>query len=735
MQMSSPAGRNPIDDNRQGLIGKPLDRVDGHLKVTGQATYAYEYTEAGPPLYGFVVTSTTGKGRIRNIDSRAAERLSGVKLVMTWRDMPQQGKKEVGAAPQLVDDKILHFGQPVALVVAESFEAARAGAALVQVDYEPVHGVYDLAAARPAARMPRPGLQPPDSTLGDFDQAFAGAPVRVDQTWTTPHQSHAMMEPHATLAVWHGDQLTLYTSNQMLTQAQATIAHTFLVDPSQVRVVSRYIGGGFGAKLQVQADAILAATAARRLQRPVKLALTRQQVFHVTTHRSATIQRVRLAADQHGHLLAIAHESWSGNTEGENSYEAAATQTRALYAAPDRKTAHRLSTLDLPVAAAMRAPGEAVGLLALECAMDELAEKLGLDPVELRRRNEPTQDPERHVPYSVRQLIPCMDEGARRFGWDRRKVKPGQVRDGRWLVGLGMAAAIRSNFLRPSHALARIDADGVVTVKMAMTDIGTGSYTVFTQIAAEMLGVPPHRVKMLLGDTEFPAAAGSGGSFGAASGGSAAFEACEALRQKLIALAGYDPDKAIFANGMVSDAGQSRSLASLAGAEGVEATGDIGPGETGKAFSQHAFGAHFVEVGVDTDTGEIRVRRMLSVFAAGRILNEKTARSQALGGMTFGIGAALMEDAAPDLQTGVFSNHDLAQYHVPAHADVPPLEVVFLPEVDDKANPLKIKGIGELGICGAGAAVANAVYNACGVRVRDYPVTLDKLLPHLPAQA
>ncbi|MBB5190613.1 xanthine dehydrogenase YagR molybdenum-binding subunit [Silvimonas terrae] len=735
MDMSVPAGNNPIDDNRQGLIGKPLDRVDGHLKVTGQATYAYEYAEAGVPLYGFVVTATIAKGRIRTIDTRTAERLAGVRLVLTWRDMPPQGRKESGAAPQLVDEQVLHFGQPVALVVAESFEVARAGAALVSVDYEAAPGVYDLAAAKDTARTPKPGLQAPDSALGDFGQAFASAPVQVDEIWSTPHQSHAMMEPHATLAVWHGDQLTLYTSNQMLTQAQATIAHTFQIEVTQVRVVSRYIGGGFGAKLQVHADAILAAAAARKLQRPVKLALTRQQVFHVTTHRSATIQRVRLGADQQGRLQAIAHESWSGNTEGENGYESAATQTRSLYAAPNRQTAHRLATLDLPVASAMRAPGEAVGLLALECAMDELAEKLKLDPIELRRRNEPTVDPERHVPYSVRQLVGCMDEGARRFGWDRRNPVPAQVRDGRWLVGLGMAAAIRSNFLRPSQATARVDSDGMVTIKMAMTDIGTGSYTVFTQVAAEMLGVPPARVKMLLGDTEFPAAAGSGGSFGAASGGSAAFEACDALRQKLALLAGFDPATALFANGMVSNGQQSRSLASLAGAQGVEAAGAIGPGDLARKFSQQAYGAHFVEVGVDRDTGEIRVRRMLSVFAAGRILNQKTARSQALGGMTFGIGAALMEDTAPDPHCGVFSNHDLAQYHVPAHADVPELEVVFLPETDDKANPLKIKGIGELGICGAGAAVANAIYNACGVRVRDYPVTLDKLLPYLPAQA
>lgn len=735
MEMSSPAPHNPIDDNRQGLIGKPLDRVDGRLKVTGRATYAYEYADAGQPLYGYVVGSGISKGRISDINTRAAERAPGVKLVLTYKNMLDQAPKSKESSPQLVDEKITHYGQPVAFVVADSFERARAAAALVQPVYQQEAGVYDLAKALSQARMPKPGIQPADSAQGQFDSAFAAAAVQLDETYTTPHQSHAMMEPHATLAIWHGDHLTLYTSSQMLTQAQDTVAKTLQMPPAQVRVISRYIGGGFGSKLQIQADVILAAAAARKLQLPVKVALTRPQVFHVTTHRTATAQRIRLGADRDGHLQAIAHESWSGNTSGEEFFESAAAQTRSLYAAANRKTAHRLSTLDLPVASSMRAPGEAVGLLAIECAMDELAEKLQLDPVELRRRNEPAEDPEKHVPYSVRQLVPCMDEGARRFDWARRSARPAQQRDGRWLVGMGMAAAIRSNFLRPSHAQVSIDGSGIVTVKMGMTDIGTGSYTVFTQIAAEMLGVAPERVRMLLGDTEFPAAAGSGGSFGAASAGSGLYVACDALRSKLAVLAGFDAATAIFSEGKISDGQQSKSLAALAGSDGVQANGDIQPGDLAKKYSQQAYGAHFVEVGVDMDTGEIRMRRMLSVFAAGRILNQKMAHSQALGGMTFGIGAALTEELVVDDQLGLFANHDLAEYHVATHADVPALEVVFLPEVDDKANPLKIKGIGELGICGAGAAVANAIYNACGVRVRDYPITLDKVLGGLPRQA
>jgi xanthine dehydrogenase YagR molybdenum-binding subunit len=382
----------------------------------------------------------------------------------------------------------------------------------------------------------------------------------------------------------------------------------------------------------------------------------------------------------------------------------------------------------------MRAPGEAVGLLALEIAMDELAEKLALDPIELRIRNEPAEDPEKHIPYSSRHLVPCLREGATRFGWAKRNPKPGQVRDGHWLVGMGVAAATRGNGLQLSNATVRLGPDGVLTVRMAMTDIGTGTYTILTQIAADTLGLPPRLIRIELGDTSFPHAAGSGGSIGAASAGSALFDACDQLRTKLAAAAGVDPKGARFADGRLVAGGQSRTLVELAGPSGVEADGEIEPGETLKDYSQQAYGAHFADVGVDADTGEVRLRRMLSVFTAGRILNAKTARSQGIGGMVFGIGAALEEELVLDPRFGEFVNHDLAEYHVPVHADVPAIDAIFLPELDDKANPLKSKGVGELGICGAGASLANAVYNACGARIRDYPITLDKLLQALPAQ-
>src|SRR6266436_5296676 len=733
MEMNSPIGPNALD--AQGIVGKPLDRVDGRMKVTGGARYAYEMQQDNV-LYGFVVEASIGKGTIKSIDTRAAEKAPGVVFVLTHRNAPKQGTgNHREAHPVLTGPEVTRYGEPVAFVVAETFEQARAAAYLVDVKYDRANGKYALRNNLKEARVPHQKDAPAaDSAVGDFAGAFASAPVRLDVTYTTPLQSHAMMEPHATLAMWDGDKLTLHTANQMLNQGQKVIATTLKIPVENVRLISPFIGGGFGGKLWVNADAILAAIASRQLQRPVKIALTRQQIFHVTTHRSDTIQRLRLGTDRDGRILAIGHDVFSGNLPSEQTYEAAALQTRTLYAGPNRLTRHRLAPLDIPVASSMRAPGEAVGLLALECAMDELAEKLNLDPIELRLRNEPSEDPEKHIPFSSRHLIACMREGARRFGWDKRNPKPGQVRDGHWLVGMGMAAATRGNPLQLSKANVRLNPDGTATVRMAMTDIGTGTYTILAQIAAEILGLPMEQVRIELGDTNFPQAAGSGGSWGAGSSGSALFEACNSLRENLARTAGMDPATARFSEGSIASGEQSRKLMDLIGA-GMEADGEIQPGSNNKNFSQQSYGAHFAEVGVDADTGEVRLRRMLGVFTAGRVLNEKTARSQAIGGMIFGVGSALHEDMILDPRFGYFVNHDLAEYHVPVHADIPAIDAIFLAELDNESNPLKSKGIGELGICGAGASIANAVYNACGARIRDYPITLDKLLSRLPVQA
>jgi xanthine dehydrogenase YagR molybdenum-binding subunit len=728
INMNLPAGENPLDKTG-GLLGQPLDRIDGPLKVTGRAPYAYEYRESGAPTYAFLVEAGIATGRLAAIDTAGAEKAPGVVLVLTHKNAPKQGPKTADSAPQLIDDKILHHGQPIALVVAETFEQARAAAHLIKATYASEKGSYDLASALPDAFVPKASNgNHPDSRIGDTEEAFAAAPVKIEVTYSTPPQSHAMMEPHATMAIWNGDALTLYTANQMLPRGVATVASTLQIPKQKVRLISRYVGGGFGGKLAVQPDAILAALAAKMVNRPVKMALTRQQVFHVTTHRTDTIQRLRLAAEHDGRLTAIEHVSYSNNTPGQSFYETAANATRSIYAAPNRLTEHRLATLDLPVSSSMRAPGEAVGLLALECAMDELAVALKMDPIELRVRNEPLEDPEMKVPFSTRTLVPCMQKGAEMFGWARRNPAPGQVRDGEWLVGMGMSAAIRGNPMEAAKASVSLARDGIATVKTSMTDIGTGSYTILGQIAADMLGLSIDKVRIELGDTDLPEAPGSGGSFGANSAGSAVFDACTILRGKILQQADMQAEGAQFANGFVTAGGKSVRLADLARTADIEAEGTADPGDSRKRYSQHSYGAHFAEVGVNSVTGEIRLRRMLGVFTAGRILNAKTARSQAIGGMTFGIGAALMEDIVIDKRYGHFVNHDLAEYHVAVHADIPSIDAIFLPELDGRSSPMKSKGIGELGICGAGASIANAVYNATGIRIRDYPLTLDKVL-------
>jgi xanthine dehydrogenase YagR molybdenum-binding subunit len=740
MDMNLPAPPNAIDDNRQGLIGKPMDRVDGRLKVMGQAVYAHEVPEGNTAACGFIVEATIAKGTVAQIDATAAERAPGVLLVMTHKNAPKQGAwgpldaqdRYARASPQLGNNRVEHYGQAVAFVVAQSFEQARSAARLLKIRYDAQVGDYELAQNLAKSETPADQFgQKTDSVIGDFEGAFAVSSVKVDARFTTPFEVHAQMEPHATVAGWKDGRVTIHCSSQLLKSAQNAVANTLQISPTKVRIVSRYIGGGFGGKLPIYGDVMLSAMAARQLNRPVKTALTRQQMFHFTTHRSNTLQRVRLGANADGRLNAIAHETWSHSARFDNFFENASMQTRTLYAAPHRSTTHRSVKLDLPISDATRAPGESVGMLALEQAMDELAEKLDIDPIELRVRNEPTVDPELGMPFSSRQLVACMRDGATRFGWSARQAKPGAKTDGRWWVGMGMAAATRGNLLMPSSCLVVLDRQGVLTVRMAMTDIGTGSYTVFTQIAAEMLGLPVDKVRMELGDSDWPATPGSGGSWGAASAGSGLFDACMGLRAKLARRLDVPIAEARFEGGRVVAGARADSLGALAGPMGLEATGDIKPGAMAKKFSQQAYGAHFAEVGVNMDSGEIRLRRMVGVFAAGRILNDKLAKSQAVGAMIWGVGAALHEDAIVDPRFGYFVNHDLAEHHVPSHADIPAVEAHFLPEVDDKTNPLKIKGVGELGICGAGAAVANAVYNACGVRIREYPLTLDKVLAGL----
>jgi xanthine dehydrogenase YagR molybdenum-binding subunit len=734
MKFDTPAQANPIDNGH--VIGRPLDRIDGPLKTTGRAPYAYERHDVAQNIaYGWILGTAIGKGRIERIDIARAKSAPGVIAIVTHENAGKLGKAKAHTARRLAGPEVQHYDQAVAVVVAETFEQARSAAQLIRVDYVRAEGRFDLADERANAKKPeqKPEGQIYDTAVGNFDAAFAGAEVKLDETYTTPDQCHAMMEPHATIASWDGDKLNLWTSSQMIAWAVRDMRETLLIPRDKIHVSSPYIGGGFGSKLWVRADAVMAALGARAAQRPVKIALSRSQAYNNTTHRPATIQRLRIGAGRDGRITAIGHESWSGDLEG-GDVEIAALQTRLLYAGPARMTAHRLATLDLPEGNAMRAPGEAAGMLALEIAMDELAEKLDMDPVQLRILNDVQHDPEKgeSTPFSERRFVECLEIGAERFGWHRRNATPGRMRDGRWYVGMGMAAAFRGNPTMKSSARAGISSDGVVTIATDMTDIGTGSYTIIAQTAAELLGVPIEKVTVKLGDSSFPESCGSGGQWGGNSSTAGVYAACMALRNAVIRKVGFNAENVTFEDGEVRSGGRSVSLASAAGEAGITVEDGIEFGDLTKKFAQATFGAHFVEVGVDSATGEIRVRRMGGVFAAGRILNPKTARSQVIGAMSMGIGAALMEEAVVDTRRGYFVNHDMAEYLVPVHADIPHQEVIFLDELDAKSSPMKAKGVGELGICGAGAAVANAIYNACGVRIRDYPITLDKILAGLP---
>ncbi|TDR89998.1 aldehyde oxidoreductase molybdenum-binding subunit PaoC [Enterovirga rhinocerotis] len=733
MRFDTPATTNPIDQLK--VIGQPTDRIDGPLKTTGLARYAYEQHDVvANQAYGYPVGATIAKGRITAMDLAAARRAPGVLTIVTAENAGKLVKGNFNTAKLLGGPEIEHYHQAIAVVVAETFEQARAAAALIAVDYAEEAGSFDLAAARDSAEKPEASDfgGPPDTSVGDFAGAFASAHARLDQTYTTPDQAHAMMEPHATLAAWEGDKLTLWTSNQMIAWGKADVARTLGIGKDKVRLISPFVGGGFGSKLFVRADALLAALGARASGRPVKVALPRPYTFNNTTHRPATIQRIRIGASAEGRITAIGHEGWSGDLPG-GAPETAVNQTRLIYAGENRMTATRLAVLHLPEGNAMRAPGEAPGMMALELAMDEMAETLGLDPIAFRTLNETEVDPENPKrPFSQRQLVECYRIGAERFGWDRRRPHPRQVREGRWLVGMGMAAGFRNNLLATSGARVRLGEDGMVTVETDMTDIGTGTYTIVAQTAAEMMGVPLESVIVRLGDSSFPVSAGSGGQWGANNSTAGVYAACVKLREAVAQRLGFNSSDTVFAEGEVRSGNRSVPLAQAAASGALTGEDSIEYGDLAKTHQQSTFAAHFVEVGVDAFTAEVRVRRMLAVCAAGRILNPKSARSQVIGAMTMGVGAALMEELAVDKRRGFFVNHDLAGYEVPVHADIPHQEVVFLDEADPMSSPMKAKGVGELGICGVGAAVANAIYNASGTRVRHYPITLDKLIGGLP---
>jgi xanthine dehydrogenase YagR molybdenum-binding subunit len=731
MEFNAPAGTNLFD--RAKVVGKSTPRIDGPLKTTGTAPYAYERHDVIPDqAYGYIVGAAIAKGRIALMDVAEARKAPGVITIVTAPDTKPVGKGMANNAPLFGGRDVAHYHQAIACVVAETFEQARSAAALIRTTYDREPGKFDLAKLAPDAPLAQTDEKKPDrKTLGNFEEAFASAAVKLDATYKTPDESHAMMEPHATIAAWEGDKLTLWTSNQMIAWGKESMGKILGIDPKNVRLDSPYIGGGFGGKLFIRADAVLAALASKQAKRPVKIALQRPLMANNTTHRHATIQRIRLGADSDGRITAIAHENWSGNINGKDG-ENGTLQTPVLYAGANRLTANYIAALDLPEGNAMRAPGEAVGHMALEVAMDELAEKLGMDPLELRLLNEPSGKvpgaPEKR--FSDRNLVRCLREGSQRFGWEKRAAKPSQVRDGQWLIGMGMAAGYRAAPTMKSAARVRLDGTGGVIIETDMTDIGTGSYTIIAQTAAETMGVPLERVKVTLGNSDHPAAAGSGGQWGAASSTSGVYAACVSLRRKIGEKLGFDGDQATFAKGRIEASGQSFDLSQ---AGNLSADDAINFGKFKGEYDVGTYAAHFAEVAVNAYTGEARIQRMLAVCDAGRILNPLSARSQVIGAMVMAAGAAMMEELVVDKRFGFFVNHDLAGYEVPVHADIPHQEVVFLDTLDPIISPMKAKGVGELGICGPGAAIANALYNATGVRVREYPITLDKYFERLPS--
>ncbi len=740
------------------LIGKPIDRIDGRLKVTGRAPYAYEH-EVSNAVYGVMVVSSIPKGRITSIDTGAAQRSRGVLLVMTHLNAPrlptfvsqnkgpEAGRPTARVVQILQDDRVRYANQPIGVVIADSFENAMEGARLIEVRYavEPHH--VDLESRLSEAFTPKKaggGGDPAVSHRGDVQVGLAEAEVRIDHVYSTPFEVHNPMEPHATIAVWDSaDHLTIYDATQGVFTDRDRVASLFGLPSENVRVVSPYLGGGFGSKGPVWSHVILAAMAAKQANRPVKIAVTRPQMFGMLGFRSETRQSIAVGAKRDGAMTALRHDTAMHTSTFDEFVEAASLPARMLYNSPNNSTTHSLVRSDIGTPSFMRAPGEAPGTYGLEAAMDELAYALKMDPVEFRLKNYAETDPEKNKPWSSKSLRECYRIGAERFGWSKRPFEPRSMREGNALIGWGMATSVYPTRRSPSNATARLEADGTLLVDAGTQDLGTGTYTIMTQIAADSFGLPANRVKFRLGDTVLPQTPVSGGSQTAASTGSAVYLASQALREKLIQMAvadarsplsGLSAQDVVLENGRLSSRtdrakGETfKDLLSRSGQQHLEAQANAKPGSEKVRYSMYAFGAQFAEVRVDADLGQIKVSRMIGCFGAGKILNAKTARSQFIGGMVWGISMALYEHAAMDKRLGRWVNNNLAEYHVPVNADVGDIDAVWVDEKDDHVNPIGAKGIGEIGITGAASAVANAVFHATGKRVRDLPITLDKLI-------
>jgi len=733
------------------IIGQGMNRTDGYLKVTGGATYSAEHAIAGV-THAVMVMSTIPSGRIVSIDTAAATAMPGVIAVLTHQNAPRLPKQEktppgapAGAKLSLLQDDIVHYNnQPIAVVVADTLERAKDAATRVQVRYAATPAVLDFRAARRNLRKPPSQPErPTDTSRGNLAGGLARAAHRLDAVYTTPIENHNPMEPHATIAAWDGDQLTLHDSTQYVGGVRKTAAKTFGMAPEKVRVHCPFVGGGFGCKGNTWSHVMLAALASKAVARPVKLVVERQQMYGPVGARPMTQQHMRLGAARDGKLTALAHDTISHTAFLDDFVEPSTAVSRSLYAAETVRTTQRLATMNMGVPTYMRAPGEASGSFALESALDELAYQLKIDPVQLRLQNYAEMEPEKNLPYSSKSLRECYRVAAERFGWARRTAEPRSMRAGDMLVGWGMATATYPTNRQKSKASAAIYPDGTAVVRSGTHDLGTGTYTVMTQIAADALGMPAAKIRFELGDTGMPEAPVSGGSMTVASVGPAVHAAATAARDKLVAVAvadarsplnGAAPADVLTNDGWLSVRGAQERRESIAallarnGGKPVEADSESAPGDEKKQYAMHAFGAVFVEVLVDPELGIVRVPRVVGAYGVGKLMNKKTGHSQLLGGVVWGLGMGLMEKTEIDLRTGRALNANLADYHVPVNADIGEIDVSVVEENDPHVNPLGAKGIGEIGIVGVAAALANAVYHATGKRIRDLPITVDQLV-------
>ena len=722
------------------IVGQSVDRRDAHLKVRGQATYAGEFS-LPKMAYAVLVQSTISAGKVIGFDSSVAGQMPGVIDIITTDNAD---KLQVRAAaqqtvlfPLLQSNEVLYNGQHIGIVIAETSAQARAAAAKISVRYEPAEAVTIMDEAVTQAYEPkhfRNGQTTADSKTGDPDTAFAASPVKLDATYKTPIEHHNPMEPHVTIANWEGDRLTVWTATQGISGARETIAGLFGLPKTNVTIICPFVGGGFGCKGNTWPPSGLAAMAARRVNRPVKLEVTREQMFTSNGYRPRTIQRLRLGADRDGRLLAISHDGLTQMSQPElgEFAEPVALASRMLYACDNISTSHRLVSVNQGLPTYMRAPGEASGNFALESAMDELAVALNMDPVALRLRNYTATDATTGKPFASKALRACYEQGAEMFGWHNRAAVPGSMRDGRVLIGMGMATSTYPTNRMPAAASVRLSPDGNALVRSGTQDIGTGTYTTMAQVAADELGLPLDRVRVELGDSRLPPAPVSGGSMTTASVLPAVRDAAAQIREKLLGLSrsqGGGDER--LTDGMVHGAGGTMRVADVmarAGVPFVEATSEQKPDAGAQQYARHAFGAQFCEVRIDMDLRTIKVSRWVGAFDCGTVINEKTARSQLIGGIVFGIGMALLEETRVDPQTGRIVNANIADYLLPVNADVPEIATIMIGAPDLVTTPLGVKGIGELPMVGVAAAIANAVYHATGTRVRDLPIRLDKLM-------